>query len=461
MRTFFYIILIVLGLLIIGEAAAWIWDAQYAFREKLLQALDTVEPNMDPISAHEELPWNGKGLIVRNHKEKSSCRTKVISVLGERREDIHYCADGRRIYDNEINSDDRKKIFIVGGSAAFGFGSYYKESFGYLLEQRLGVDEFVVFNSARLALTSGQLVPVVKVIVDFYDPYAIIIFMGNNEWIHWTAATQYSISKDDLTWYRLLAQSRLAAGLLYQRIKSLQSRKPQRQNSQEKYLPFYNLEGFEYALAHPGDDFLKEDKTRWLDIKNNFLNTFENNLKIMVNYCKAHNARVILSTVPFKYKLSVAWKEPQPQSMAPQHRDAVYDSIDLANDLIARGDYQAALENLEKALKLDPLVPVLHYMKAFCLEKRGRMLDAEEAYAQARENMIGNLGSVRSINQRIRKVAKDERIDLLDIKGIFDDRSHARGEFFNEHLILDDCHPTPLGHHYIAASLEGKIKQMK
>jgi hypothetical protein len=87
------------------------------------------------------------------------------------------------------------------------------------------------------------------------------------------------------------------------------------------------------------------------------------------------------------------------------------------------------------------------------LEGAGRSAEAEQAFALSREDMIGNLGSRLSVNDVIRRVASTTSAQLLDVERIFEESEHARGHYFNEDLIHDDCHPTPLGHRLIADAL--------
>jgi hypothetical protein len=100
---------------------------------------------------------------------------------------------------------------------------------------------------------------------------------------------------------------------------------------------------------------------------------------------------------------------------------------------------------------------VLHYLKAMSLEALERLDEAEAAYALSREAMIGNLGSRLSINEAIEKVARESGVELLDLAALFDREQHALGGHFNEDLIHDDCHPTPLGHRIIAAALYERL----
>ena len=104
-------------------------------------------------------------------------------------------------------------------------------------------------------------------------------------------------------------------------------------------------------------------------------------------------------------------------------------------------------------IRLEPNVALLHYFKGFILEKLENHVKAEEAYALARENMIGHLGTRLSINKAIKDIAENTNAEFIDLKQIFDNWEHARGSYYNHHLIIDDCHPSPAGQRLIAETL--------
>jgi tetratricopeptide (TPR) repeat protein len=157
--------------------------------------------------------------------------------------------------------------------------------------------------------------------------------------------------------------------------------------------------------------------------------------------------------MPFNYRLSPAWKHPQFEAYEPVHREEVRALLHEAGHKVQTGDCQGALPLVDRALALDPSPPLLHYLRAQCLERQGRLDEAEAAYAQSREQMIGNLGSRLSINTVIRRVATQTGVPLVDAARIFDAHEHASGHHFNEDLIVDDCHPSALGHQLIADAL--------
>src|SRR6185369_4918517 len=123
------------------------------------------------------------------------------------------------------------------------------------------------------------------------------------------------------------------------------------------------------------------------------------------------------------------------------------------------GQPALALEALERALQREPAVPLLHYLKATALEAQGKLAEAEASYATAREKLVGHLGSIISINAITRKVAAATATELIDLPALFDRYEHNLGHYFNDDLIMDDCHPSPLGHRLIAEALLAQLSR--
>jgi len=446
----------VLFLLLLLEIVAWIADWRIGYRTKLVRAYREMTVLDEPVAPRTELPWPDKMLAVRPPvNAPPPVRPYMIagrSIPGANPNDQLVL-----ISPSEIVSPDRKRLFIIGGSAAFGFPYAYQDTFAAKLDKSLKDGGYDVFNASQVGQSSGVFVPVVHRIVDQFDPSVLVIFVGNNEWIHWMPENQPQVSSAQLDFNRFLAGSRLAAALLYI---SLNWSVDQRSNTSQHFAIHRELSGTAYALQHPGDSEGFNPQV-WLATKQKYLNTFEKNLRSMIRYAQRHNVRVIALTVPFNYKLSPAWKHPQPESFVSENRRTVIQAIRDGAKLFDDGAYDMALNEIDSALQLDEWPPMLHYLKGQCLEQLGRPIEAEASYAQSREHMVGNLGSRLSINEVIVRTAEQTETQVVDVRKLFDDYEHARTKYFNEELIHDDCHPTPLGHTLISKAISAVVSNDK
>ena len=249
-----------------------------------------------------------------------------------------------------------------------------------------------------------------------------------------------------------LLHSRALSAVLYWTLK----RASQRTGDPTAFRIHQEIAGVTYALRFPADA-QSFDPEQWRTTRRDFIDAFEANLLRMIEPAQAEGVRVILMTVPFNYKLSPAWKHPQPEFFVAEHAEATREAIREAASLLEQSRPRDALRVTEAALERDAGPAVLHHLKAMSLEALERLDEAEAAYALSREAMIGNLGSRLSINESIEKVARESGVELLDLAALFDREQHALGGRFNEDLIHDDCHPTPLGHRLIAAALYQRL----
>jgi len=218
------------------------------------------------------------------------------------------------------------------------------------------------------------------------------------------------------------------------------------------------LTGSGYAVEMPLSP-RQYDPTQWLTAREEYLETFQANLKRMITVARDAGVPVVLLTVPFNPRLSPAWKHRQPHSFVPEHRSAVTAAIRNAARSVSRNDFAAGLETAADALALDPHPALLHYLKAECLEGLGRHEEAERAYAESRERMVGNLGSRLSTNRIIHELSEENNVPLIDVQALFQRYGASRQRYYNVDLVHDDCHPTPLGHQLIAEALAPLLRR--
>jgi tetratricopeptide (TPR) repeat protein len=439
----------------VAEVAARVVDARTQFRDTLLGAYRAMEASGEPLRVSRlELPPDPAVAVRAPAGEEGAPVPYVIGgrVVEGARPSTHY----RTVVPAELRRDGRRPVFVVGESAGFGFPYAYSQSFAALLNDDLRPKGITVLNASRVGATSADLAPIVARIVDRFDPAALVLFMGNNEWIQWMPPQATPVQPSRIRFLRALANSRALAAVEYLLLKhAIESQRAAAERGGDPgaaFRPHAEISGHAQALRHPADD-TGFDARSWPATQRAFLNAFEENLERMVRSAKQRKIRVILLTMPFNHKLSPAWKHPQPESFDPAHRAQTRAAIRTAAKQVEARSFQEALSELDRALALDPLPPLLHYLRAEALEGLGRPAEAEAAYAQSREHMIGNLGSRLSVNEAIRRVAARTQAELVDVEQIFETFEHARGRYDNEELIHDDCHPTPQGQRLIAEAL--------
>jgi lysophospholipase L1-like esterase len=436
---------------IVAEITARIVDARTEFRGTLLAALRAMEASTQPLrESRLELPPDPEVAVRAPATDESSPAAYVIG--GRTVEDAHPSVRYRTIAPEEIRRSAARAVFIVGESAGFGFPYAYSQSFAAILDDSLRAKRITVLNASEVGATSADLSPIVQRIVERFEPLALVLMIGNNEWIQWVPPQAAPVSASRIRWMQRLANSAAIAGLEYWTLQRSVAADRASAGSSAGFRPHAEISGHAEALRYPADD-AGFDAASWPSQRQEFLAVFEANLERMVRSAKARGVRVILLTLPFNHKLSPAWKHTQPESFDAAHRSETRAAIRSAASYLDAKQYEPALSEVDRALKLDPAPPILHYLRGEALEGLKRPSEAEQAYAQCRENMVGNLGSRLSINASIRRIAAETHADLVDVEQIFEEHEHELGHYFNEDLIRDDCHPTPAGHRLIAEAL--------
>ncbi len=431
------------------ELAFYAFTAKGHYKVKLSNSLNYLGHQNTPVPALENLDWPEASVVIRYPD------THMDPIPSQNQNFPDEFLQSRTVLatPDDLKSIPGKRVFIVGGSAAFGYRYHYSQTFGSLIsETRKG--DYTVINAAQVGWSSGRLFPVLKRIVDHFAPAAIILFTGNNEWVQWSHEKPSGFRNSTLTLLSWGNKSYACSYLIY---KWIIGRRDQVSDSTgrsgDKFLAHQDLLGYRYALRYPlvpDNGFNPRD---WPRTKADFLAVFKQNLTSMIRYCQAKGVWVILMNIPFNYKLSPAWKHPQPFYLEEKHSATVPGMITNAADLIGRDQIAEAEAVIRQVLALEPEISIAHYLLAHILEKTGRDRAARNAYAQSREYMIGNLGSMLSINESIRKVAESTAVDFVDIHRSFDAHAQQAGDPYHATLIHDDCHPNVKGHEIIARAL--------
>jgi len=279
LRKLWFAALATMLVLLVLEGAAWLIDLGTGFHAKVTRALEQLAPLDGPVPAQESLKWPPGVLHVRSAFGEKP-RSEPYMLGGKPVPGVHMVPTTEEYTSAEARSDPRPKVFVVGGSAAFGFPHSYPESAPALLQERIGYRGELVVNASRVGWASGHLVPLVGRVADEFSPDVVIILLGNNEFARFTPKNESGISPAVMGIYRQLSFSRLASLGLYWRLKSWEERQGEGKSPQEiMFASHGELTGYEYAVKHPAVDF---DGQAWRELRAAFLDNFERNLRLMV-----------------------------------------------------------------------------------------------------------------------------------------------------------------------------------
>ncbi len=337
-------------------------------------------------------------------------------------------------------TDDELRVFVLGGSSAFGFPWGAELAFPARLERALQASlpdrDVHVVNAAAMSYGSHRLRILAHELLD-YAPDLLVLYTGHNEFV-------------EREFYdRLTAAEPLPEGLrlwlhrwrLYSALARLLAPAPGK--SVETPVDAAELIGFDADRRYPSDVAAADrEKVRAV---------FEENLRAIVAAADAAGVAVMLCTVPSNEK---GWRPNQttwPETLGAARRAAAERAIERAAEANDAGDPEAALRAVAEVERLTADAAGAWYEKGRALLAIGRFTVAAEAFVAARD-YDGQPGrAISALNDTIRDVAADTSATLVDIEATV--RSLAVDGIPGFDLFEDYVHPKPGAHVLIAREL--------
>jgi lysophospholipase L1-like esterase len=351
-----------------------------------------------------------------------------------------------------------RKVVVLGESAAFGYPYPYEDAFASILGARLRAAGDWLGNLARPGMDSRDITLMMDTVYRLIDPDVLLVMIGNNEFIRWHPPGFYPSHEEFWSLAARLSSSRLISAILYVRLRQL-SRGPQSRAAEaDGFQPHRQLTGYRYAV----DQLIQDpdwNQDLWERTREIRLGRFQRNLERIIEEAVSRDKEVVMLTLPLRYKLSPAWKHPQPLGNGEE-------PIGLFREMTRKFQLALAIGDVDHAAKISadmttrwPQSAIPFYLKAVALEQAGSIPESLKNYARSRDLMVGNLGGITTVNNIIRRVAIRANVVLIDIENIFYEDAVASGVI--DRLVDDDCHPNREGHRMIAAALEPYFESRK
>lgn len=353
--------------------------------------------------------------------------------------------------------DNGFRLFVLGGSSAYGFPWGAEVSFARYLKEALQASypdrDIEVINASAMSYGSHRLRILIREIL-YYEPDAIIIYTGHNEFVERRFYRDLFQRPAELDRIRLLLYRwRLYSFMtrLYLKISENSSNRQRPEETQDKTMG--ELLGLDVIREHSVDvtETEKAEAHRF----------FEENLRAILDLADIERVPVFLCTVPSNIS---GWKPNQSlftPEVSIENRRAVLHLINEAKDDLNQGHVSSLNEGAEKLEKAETLAPgyaEIYFLLGKIYEKLGRYEEAREAFRQARDKDAKPTRAGSAINDSIRKIAAEKNVHLVDIEKRFEEISPEGLIGFN--LIQDYVHPNEEGHRRIALEL-WKILQEK
>jgi len=335
------------------------------------------------------------------------------------------------------------RVFVLGGSSAFGFPWGARVAFPRALGDALRAAwperSIEAVNAAAMSYGSHRLRILTHEVLR-YDPDLLILYEGHNEFVERRFYRDHLDRSDALDGVQLaLARWRLYS-LLWRGYRKLSLRAEEPDPSGRSA---GELLGLDVVREHAVD---VDDDERAVSLRR-----FEDNIRAILEAAGAANVAVVVCTVPSNIRGWVPNDSGFPPGCDAGARARVLAMLAEGRAALRRGDATAAEKVLAPAVALAPGHAELHYRLAQAYEMLGRWPEAHDAYVLARDRDSKPTRATTAINDALRRLAHDYRAGLVDAERVFE-RASPHGVPGYE-LLQDYVHPRPLGHRLIALEL--------
>ena len=336
--------------------------------------------------------------------------------------------------------EGQRRVFVLGGSAAHGYGFSRNGSFAGRLQPMLAQAypgwEIQVVNAGSIAWSSQQVLQVGKDVLEHLQPDLLVVYSGNNELLEWWDWRQFlprsahHLLVWNLRWSRRLGQSALYAWMR-QRVLGLDPHRwGQTGFSDDEALPW----GQRARLGGSDRAYARE--------------TFRYNIRRLLQEARAVGVPVVLSTV------AANWMDPPGEfPFAGEGMDepsANLRLLDAADKALVAGRPQEAEGLFRRAWRAWPEA-ITHWRWGDLYRRHGHVQLAREHLRQAIRLDENPHRVLPEVNQAIRELAVDAGVPLLDGEVVV--ASLSRDGIIGFEEVYDHCHPTLQAHLALAAAL--------
>jgi len=347
--------------------------------------------------------------------------------------------------------DGALRVFVIGGSSAYGFPWDARSSFSRFLRDALRAtwpDRLIeVINSAAMSYGSHRLRILTHELLT-YEPDLLVVYGGHNEYVEQRFYEELLDRDDELDVLRkTLHRWRLYSLLTRVFERSRRADPEDRTHADSRAKTTGELLGLDVVREKPtriGADEAEEVRRR-----------FEENLRAIVKLARQAGVTVVLCTVPSNLSGWAPNASRFGSGASAAGRPRVQSLLDQGRTSLQRGDPAAAASVLESARDLAPGYAEVSYFLGQAYEQLGRWDEARAAYSRARDSDAQPARAPAALNETIRAVAADLNVSLADVERAFE--AVAPHELLGFSLFEDYVHPKPEGHRLIALEVWTRV----
>jgi Flp pilus assembly protein TadD len=332
--------------------------------------------------------------------------------------------------------EDGYRVFVVGGSAAFGdFMPEYglARILEVLLEERYPGVAFEVVNAAVAAVNSHVVLPIVREVAR-HDPDLVVFYIGNNEVVGPYGAGSVRIRTG--TAGETPGRLRVRSGLWVRGLRLGQL--------VERALIALGIGGAGEDPEAPAAGDLMRSLVRFDDPRLPPIYAhFERNLQDMLRAATASGGKALVVTVGSNLRNFSPFAALHRRDLGDEEIAAFDAAYAEGLDRHGQGDCEGALAAYARAAAIDDEFAVLDFGRGTCLLRLGHIDEAREALVRARELDAGRYRADSAINAILRDTAaamEGDGVRLLDGEARFAESGLAPVPIPGDESFYDHVH---------------------
>ncbi|MBF0280195.1 MAG: tetratricopeptide repeat protein, partial [SAR324 cluster bacterium] len=350
----------------------------------------------------------------------------------------------------KIKDKNSYRIFIVGGSTAYGRPYDHKASFGGWLHAFLKAAEpeknWEVINAGGISYASFRVAQLMKELVR-YQPDLFIIYSGHNEFLEERSYGQLA----DFPPWLIELNSWLNGTRLYSSMKRLYD--SWRPDSMKQARKRYQVSGEVDTIlsqSHGPTSYHRDDA-----LQRQILTHYRLNLERMVFLARDAGAESIFITPVNNLKDMSPFKSEHKKGLTEESLRKFDNLVDQGKELHAAGNFSAALALFREALQIDERYADLHFQSGRALFELKLFEDAERSFWQAVDEDVAPLRILSSMQTILAEVAAKHGVALLDFQMLLQQTYQQKypHTVFGREFFLDHVHPSIDGYRILGLGL--------
>ncbi len=348
-------------------------------------------------------------------------------------------------------SESTFRGFVLGGSTVQGRPYAIETAFPKWLELSLAARDssrkWEMVNCGGISYASYRLVPILEECLARYQPDAIVLCTGQNEFLEdivyqefnqppsWVRGLQGRFSTWNL--YRLMAAGGrwVQTGLSPRSTSELNEVRPILPEEVDAFLDYRN--GLE---AYRWDPVWREGVARH----------FEHNIIRMVEMCRAAGVPIVLLAPPVNLRSTPPFKSEHQKGLSHEALSEWQRLVGLARSQYGKAP-RVAIDLLKQAIAIDPQYADTHFALGAMLEGNGRRREARAAFIRAKELDVCPIRMLETERRTLSRVAARFEVPYVDLHALLEEASDFLS--LGSDMLVDHVHPTIVGHQLIAEQL--------